>query len=97
MKSGNRLKAGPPRGAMKPSWDELEKRDLAVVARGFAACAGTTVEEMCSRSRRRGPTQARRQFIRDLVEEQGWPQTRAAALFGLDPSTVNILLRGRKR
>lgn len=82
---------------MTPSLDALRRRDLEELAMRCAREAGTTLEDMFSTSKARGPTDGRRRFVRVLVEEHGWTMPRVGAFIGRDPSTIHYLLFGRKR
>ena len=81
---------------MRPSWEELDRRDLRQLAEASAREGRTTVEEMFSKTNATGPVRGRRVFYRALME-QGWTLPTIGALVGRHHTTVwSALLKDKQ-
>jgi hypothetical protein len=80
---------------MRPSWDDLDVRDLRELAEACARAQRISVEQMFARSKRSECVKARSSFY-GALDAQGWPQTDIARFVGRDASTINYALAMRR-
>ena len=80
---------------MKPSWDDLDVRDLRQLAEACARGQRISVEQMFARSNRTACVKAR-SALYGALDAQGWSQSDIARFVGRDPSTINYALAMRR-
>ena len=79
---------------MKPTWDELSRRDLTELAQACARAGRTTVEAMLSRSNETRAATARRALYVEL-RALGWTLPKIGRFVGRHHTTVWSSLEGK--
>jgi hypothetical protein len=74
---------------MKPSFADLERRELLEFAERCARDAGTTLESMFSESKRRCDARARTLFFSALHGSNGWTVKRLAEFTGRNEHAIH--------